>query len=116
LRVEAEEACALVAELKSRRPTLPILMLTASTSPLLAVEAMRAGANDYLVKPIAPERLMHALRNATAMEAAQDELTPLSEKMPAVLDFNAMVGTSPPFRAALARAAKTARGHASVLI
>ena len=116
LAVPAEEACSLVAELKSRRPTLPILMLTASTSPLLAVEAMRAGATDYLVKPIAPERLMRALRNATALEAAQDELTPLSEKMPAVLDFNAMVGTAPPFRAALARAAKAARGHGAVLI
>jgi len=116
LAVPAEEACGLVADLKGRRPTLPILMLTASTSPLLAVEAMRAGATDYLVKPIAPERLMRALRNATALEAAQDELTPLSEKMPAVLDFNAMVGTAPPFRAALARAAKAARGHGAVLI
>jgi len=116
LAVPGEEACSLVADLKSRRPALPILMLTASGSPVQAVEAMRAGANDYLVKPIAPERLMRALRNATALEAAQDELTPLSEKMPAVLDFNAMVGAAPPFRAALARAAKAARGHGHVLI
>ena len=116
LEVPGEEACSLIAALKSQRPALPILMLTASTSPALAVEAMRAGANDYLVKPITPERLMQALRNATALEAPQDELTPLSEKMPAVLDFDAMVGTAPPFRAALARAAKTARGHGNVLI
>jgi len=116
LEVPGEEALSLVADLKSRRPALPILMLTTSVSPLLAVEAMRAGANDYLVKPIAPERLMQALRNATALEARQDELTPLSEKMPSVLDFEAMVGTAPPFRAALARAAKAARGHGHVLI
>jgi DNA-binding NtrC family response regulator len=116
LAVPGDEARSLVAELKSRRPVLPILMLTTSTSPQLAVEAMRAGANDYLIKPIAPERLMQALRNATALEAPQDELTPLSEKMPAMLDFEAMVGTSPPFRAALARAAKAARGHGHVLI
>jgi DNA-binding NtrC family response regulator len=116
LAVPGEEALSLVADLKTRRPALPILMLTTSTSPLLAVEAMRAGANDYLVKPIAPERLMQALRNATALEARQDELTPLSEKMPFVLDFDAMVGTAPPFRAALARAAKAARGHGNVLI
>ena len=116
LAVPGEEARSLVAQLKSHRPALPILMLTASTSPQLAVEAMRAGANDYLIKPIAPVRLMQALHNATALEAPQDELTPLSEKMPAMLDFDAMVGTAPPFRAALARAAKAARGHGHVLI
>lgn len=114
--VPGDAACELIAELKDRRPALPILMLTASTSPLLAVEAMRAGATDYLVKPVAPERLMQALRNATTREAPRDELTPLTEKMPARLDFDAMVGTAPSFRDALAKAAKAARGHGNVLI
>ena len=114
--VPGDRACELIAELKERRPAMPILMLTTSTSPLLAVEAMRAGATDYLVKPVAPERLMQALRNATTLEAPKDELTPLTEKMDADLDFDAMVGTAPPFRAALAKAAKAARGHGQVLI
>ena len=114
--VPGDRAGELIAELKDRRPALPILMLTASTSPLLAVEAMRAGATDYLVKPVAPERLMQALRNATAREAPRDEMTPLTEKMDVTLDFDAMVGTAPPFRDALAKAAKAARGHGHVLI
>jgi DNA-binding NtrC family response regulator len=50
--VPGDDACELIAELKSRRPALPILMLTTSASPLLAVEAMRAGATDYLIKPV----------------------------------------------------------------
>src|SRR6187549_3024144 len=114
--VPGDQACELIAELKSRRPALPILMLTTSTSPLLAVEAMRAGATDYLVKPVAPDRLMQALRNTTTREAPQDELMPLTEKVAATLDFDAMVGTAPPFRDALAKAAKAARGHSAVLI
>ena len=114
--VPGDDACDLIAELKSRRPALPILMLTTSASPLLAVEAMRAGATDYLVKPVAPDRMMQALRNATTREAPKDELTPLSEKMPANLDFDSMIGTAPPFRDALAKAAKAARGHGAVLI
>jgi len=114
--VPGDDACGLIAELKARRPALPILMLTTSASPLLAVEAMRAGATDYLIKPVAPDRLMQALRNATTLEAPKDELTPLSEKMPANLDFDAMIGTAPPFRDALAKAAKAARGHGAVLI
>lgn len=114
--VPGEDACALISELKSRRPALPILMLTTSTSPLLAVEAMRAGATDYLVKPVAPDRLMHALRSATTRDAPRDELAPLTEKMLSNPDFESMIGASPNFRKALAVAAKAARGHGPVLI
>ncbi len=114
--VPGDDACSLIEELKARRPAMPILMLTTSASPLLAVEAMRAGATDYLVKPVAPDRLMTALRSATKREAPKQELQPLTEKMPAVLDFDAMIGTSQSFRTALANAAKAARGHGAVLI
>jgi len=111
-----DDACALIAELHASRPALPILMLTTSESPLLAVEAMRAGATDYLIKPVAPERLMQSLRSVTTREAPRDELAPLTEKMPAQLDFDAMIGAAPTFRSALAVAAKAARGHGHVLI
>ncbi len=114
--VPGDDACALIAELKARRPALPILMLTTSASPLLAVEAIRAGATDYLVKPVAPDRLMQALRAATIREAARDELAPLTEKMQSNPDFESMIGAAPTFRAALAVAAKTARSHGPVLI
>ncbi|MGD9664762.1 MAG: sigma-54-dependent transcriptional regulator [Novosphingobium sp.] len=114
--VPGDDACALIAELKARRPALPILMLTTSASPLLAVEAMRAGATDYLVKPVAPDRLMQALHSATTREAPRDELQPLAEKLPVTLDFDAMIGTAPRFREALAKAAKAARGHGAILI
>ena len=114
--VPGDDACSLIAELKERRPALPILMLTTSASPLLAVEAMRAGASDYLVKPVSPDRLMEALRAVTTREAPRDELAPLTEKMAAHLDFDAMIGTAPMFRTALAQAAKAARGHGPALI
>jgi len=114
--VPGEAACDFIASVKARLPAVPLLMLTASASPLLAVEAMRAGANDYLIKPVAPERLMQALRAATNREAPKKELQPLAEKLKGALDFDAMIGTSPSFRSALAQAAKAARGSSSVLI
>jgi DNA-binding NtrC family response regulator len=42
-------------------PELPALMLTAYATPKLAVEAIKAGAMDYLAKPFAPEELLHAV-------------------------------------------------------
>lgn len=114
--VPGDQACELIRELKDRRPALPILMLTTSTSPLLAVEAMRAGATDYLVKPVAPDRLMQALRCATTREVPSSELQTLSEKLEATLDFDSMIGANPEFRTSLARAAKAARGHGHILV
>jgi DNA-binding NtrC family response regulator len=114
--VPGDEACTLIAELKARRPALPILMLTTSSSPMLAVEAMRAGATDYLIKPVAPDRLLLALRAATTRETPTDELQPLTEKLGAPLDFESMIGAAPSFRAALAVAAKAARTQSTVLI
>ena len=114
--VPGDDASTLISELKARRPALPILMLTTSASPLLAVEAMRAGATDYLVKPVAPDRLMQALRAATTRETPRDELAPLTEKLASNPDFESMIGAAPTFRAALAVSAKAARGHGPVLI
>jgi DNA-binding NtrC family response regulator len=109
------DSCAIIAALRERRPALPILMLTADGSVAQAVAAMRAGATDFLVKPLAPERLLAALEAAVAGTAA-GELRPLTEKIPALLAFDEIVGSAPEFRAALAVAAKAARARVPLLI
>src|SRR5438067_5559008 len=48
-------------QLKQKWPNLPVLMITAFATPKLAVEAIKAGAIDYLAKPFAPEELLHAV-------------------------------------------------------
>ena len=109
------DTTALIAEIHRRRPALPLLMLTANGSVAQAVGAMRAGATDFLVKPLAPERLLGALDAAVAGKTA-GELRPLSEKIPALLAFDEIVGSAPDFRAALAIAAKAARARVPVLL
>jgi len=109
------DASALIAELRLRRPALPILMVTANGSVAAAVSSMRAGATDFLVKPIASERLLAALEAAVGGKSA-GELRPLTEKLSAPLAFDEVVGSAPLFRAALAIAAKAARARVPVLI
>lgn len=105
----------LIDELRKRRPALPIVTLTADGSVEVAVAAMRAGATDFLVKPIAPERLLGALEAAVGSTVG-GELRPLSEKLSAPLGFDEIVGSAPRFRAALAVAAKAARARIPILI
>ncbi len=51
----------LLRELARRKPGLPVLMITAYATPKLAVEAIKAGAIDYLAKPFEPDELLHAV-------------------------------------------------------
>ena len=46
---------------RKKWPALPVLMITAYATPKLAVEAIKAGAIDYLAKPFAPEELILAV-------------------------------------------------------
>ena len=60
---------------------------------------MRAGASDYLAKPIAPERLMDALASHADRRRGTGELAPLSEKIARSLMLDQLVGATPEFRA-----------------
>jgi len=106
----------LIAALHARRASLPVLVLAASDSREVALEAMRAGASDYLVKPVAPERLLEALTVNADRRRAAGELAPLSEKLSDPLSLEELVGAAPDFRAALAIAAKAARNRLPILI
>src|SRR5262245_5052855 len=55
-----------------KRP--PAIVQTANGSIETAISAMRAGAVDFVVKPVSPERLEVSIRNALRIEALEDEL------------------------------------------
>ncbi len=50
-----------LAKARAQWPDLPLLMITAYATPKLAVEAIKAGADNYLAKPFAPEELLHVV-------------------------------------------------------
>ena len=111
-----ESGPGLIAALKGARPDLPVIVLAGGESIACAVEAMRAGANDFLVRPVAPERLIEALNAHRDRRRAAGELAPLAEKMAPVLPLEEMIGAAPDFRAALAVAAKAARNRLPILV
>ena len=111
-----EDGPALIAALRGCRADLPVLVLADPGERSLALEAMRAGASDYLVKPVAPERLLDALTANADRRRAAGELAPLSEKLLEPLPLEELVGAAPDFRAALAVAAKAARNRLPILI
>jgi DNA-binding NarL/FixJ family response regulator len=55
-----------LAEIRARRPRLPVLILSVHPEDQLAVRALRAGASGYISKESAPEELVTALRRVTS--------------------------------------------------
>jgi DNA-binding NtrC family response regulator len=113
---DVEKGPQLVRALREDRQNLPVLVLSHGDTVSVAVDAMRAGASDFLVRPVAPERLLEALAANADRRRAAGELAPVSEKLAPTLELEQMIGAAPEFRAALAVAAKSARNRLPVLI
>jgi DNA-binding NtrC family response regulator len=113
---DSEKGPELIATLRAQRPNLPVIVLSHGESVAIAVEAMRAGASDFLVRPVAPERMLEALAANADRRRAAGELAPVSEKLAPPLALEQLIGAAPEFRAALAVAAKSARNRLPVLI
>jgi DNA-binding NtrC family response regulator len=74
LRLAGEDGLALLRELARREPELPVVVLTAHGTVPSAVECIRAGAFDYLLKPADPEELMMILERALSESGMRREL------------------------------------------
>ena len=96
--------------------TLPILVLTSDGSVARAVDAMRAGATDFIVKPASPERLDVSIRNALALSNLSREVERLSRHAENRLSFADLIAVSPVTREAIALARRVARSDMPVLI
>src|SRR6202047_2230167 len=61
-----------LSRLRERREKRPIIVQTSRASVESAVPAMRLGAHDFVVKPVGPERLQVAIKNALAAARRAD--------------------------------------------
>lgn len=113
---DAAEGPRLIDAMRKISPSLPVIVLSDGDSVSSAVEAMRAGASDFLVRPVAPERILDALNANADRRRGVGELAPMSEKFAPNLALEQMVGSDPEFRSALAVAAKAARNRLPILI
>ena len=113
---DSDTSSQLIEKLREHREKLPVIVLSHGDSVSLAVDAMRAGASDFLVRPVAPERLLEALATNADRRRGAGELAPMSEKLAPELSLEQLIGAAPEFRAALAVAAKAARNRLPILI
>lgn len=115
-RVQDAVITSFVKEVGQWRPFTPIIAITDEGSVDHAISVMRAGAYDFVQKPLIADRLLSAIDRAVQQDGPKEELRPLTEKLRANLAFDQIVGSSPNFRSASAIAAKAARTRMPVII
>jgi len=73
--------------IKSRTPECPVIMFTNTGNEEVAVEAMKAGLDDYIIKsPKHYQRVSGAARSALARVAAQRQLARLEQRLQSLLN------------------------------
>jgi two-component system nitrogen regulation response regulator NtrX len=111
VRMPGESGLELLAEIRTSAPETTVIMMSGQATIDAAVQATRLGAYDFLEKPIALERLLVLLRNATAARTLQEENRRLSEPWAAPL-----VGRSLAIQKLLEQVALAGPSPARVLI
>ena len=81
IRLPGLDGLQLLARLKSRDPSLPVVLITGHGDISMAVQAMRDGAYDFMEKPFSPERLVDVVRRALEQRALAREVSDLRRQL-----------------------------------
>ncbi|EGB4208066.1 response regulator [Salmonella enterica] len=111
VRMAEMDGIATLKEIKALNPAIPILIMTAFSSVETAVEALKAGALDYLIKPLDFDRLQETLEKALAHTRETGAELPSAS----AAQFG-MIGSSPAMQHLLNEIAMVAPSDATVLI
>ncbi len=106
----------LLEELKEFDPSLPIIVMTAYGTVENAVQALRAGAYDYIAKPFETDEIKLTVAKALERERLLAENRYLHEELEGRYDFSGIIGGSPAMKQVYEMASSVAASNANVLI
>jgi two-component system response regulator PilR (NtrC family) len=106
----------LLREIKAQDPSIGVVMITAHTSPKTAVEALKAGALDYIGKPFDIEELKVILRKAVERKELEDENIHLRTALEERHTFSNIIGKSSKMQEIFSIIQRIAKTTSTVLI
>jgi len=116
IRMPGRDGIELLGAMRELRPDTPVVLMTAFGSIDSAVEAMQAGAFDYVTKPFKRDALLVTLERAFERRALEEENRRLRRAVDQTASFGDLIGTSIAMREIFALIRKVADGRSSVLI
>ncbi|GLK77067.1 sigma-54-dependent Fis family transcriptional regulator [Methylopila jiangsuensis] len=110
------DGIAVLEKMREMGVATPVIVQTANGSIEAVVSAMRAGAADFVVKPVGPERLQVSIRNALRTDALEGEIRRMARRATGSLTFRDLPSRSPAMAEALRLGARAAGSSIPVLI
>ena len=105
-----------LARMRQRDIAVPAIVQTALGSIEVVISAMRAGAIDFVVKPVGAERLQVSIRNALRVDALEDELRRATRRNAGELSFRDIVSRAESMARTIRLAERAAKSNIPVLI
>ncbi|MCW2306125.1 sigma-54-dependent transcriptional regulator [Rhodobium gokarnense] len=96
--------------------TIPVIVQTGQGGIDTVVGSMRAGAYDFVVKPVSPERLEVSIRNALKVTALEGEVSRIKRFRSGTLTFSDIVTSSPPMERVIRLGERAATSNIPILI
>ena len=96
--------------------SIPVIVQTAQGGIDTAVSAMRAGAVDFAVKPVAPERLQVSIKNALKVYSLEHTITRLRKAQEGTLRFDDLITASPAMERVIDLGKRAAASNIPILI
>ena len=116
LALPGQSGLELLPQFKERQPDLPIIMITAYGTVDNVVEAIRAGAENFVQKPWDNEKLLADIRSAVARHRAEEENIQLKRTLKQRYNFSSIVGKSESMLRVFDLVAQVAPSRSTVLI
>jgi two-component system response regulator AtoC len=116
VRMPGMGGLALLTEIQRTQPDLMVIVMSAYGSHEAAVEAMKAGAYDYLSKPFRPDDVVLVLRKAEERERLSRENRRLRRELASGFGLEHLVGPSEAMQAVLRQVRKLAPQRTTVLL
>ena len=116
LSLPGESGIDLLPRIRELQPKLPVIMITAYGTVGNIVDAMRAGAENFIQKPWDNEKLLADIRTAVARHRAEDEVVRLKQTLKQRYSFDQIVGKSEPMLRLFDTVAQVAPSRATVLL
>ena len=116
LNMRAMNGLELCARIVANRPDVPVVVITAFGSLETAVGAIRAGAYDFITKPVDVEALALTLARAVEHRALREEVRRLRQELAETRRFDEMIGESVPMKKVHSLLAQIVDSDASVLV
>jgi DNA-binding NtrC family response regulator len=116
LALPGQSGIELLPQFKERQPDLPIIMITAYGTVDNVVEAIRAGAENFIQKPWDNEKLLADIRSAVARHRAEEENLQLKRTLKQRYNFANIVGKSESMLRVFDLVAQVAPSRSTVLI